>query len=123
LLIASVATFIATLIIGFDDPTDDPIRDEEENKKQAASTNKKPQIANSKLPVGLMSPLQGKTVALSEVNDETFASGIMGPGMAIIPTTGKVIAPADGVVDITFSSGHAIGLTLVNNIEMLIHVG
>ncbi|WP_245222607.1 PTS glucose transporter subunit IIA [Proteus mirabilis] len=33
-----------------------------------------------------MSPLQGKTVALSEVNDETFASGIMGPGMAIIPT-------------------------------------
>ncbi|EOX7622294.1 TPA: beta-glucoside-specific PTS transporter subunit IIABC [Proteus mirabilis] len=123
LLIASVATFIATLIIGFDDPTDDPIRDEEENNKQAASTNKKPQIANSKLPVGLISPLQGKTVALSEVNDETFASGIMGPGIAIIPTTGKVIAPADGVVDITFSSGHAIGLTLVNNIEMLIHVG
>lgn len=40
LLIASVATFIATLIIGFDDPTDDPIRDEEENNKQAASTNK-----------------------------------------------------------------------------------
>ncbi len=87
LLIASVATlFIATLIIGFDDPTDDPIRDgEEENNKTSRINQQKPQIANSKLPVGLISPLQGKNgCTFQRLMMKTFASGIMGPGMAIV---------------------------------------
>ena len=69
------------------------------------------------------SPLKGKSIPLEEVPDETFATGVLGLGAAVIPSTGKVVAPADGEVSTLFETKHAIGLSLDNGMEMLIHIG
>lgn len=68
-------------------------------------------------------PLEGKVVALTDVPDATFAEGILGLGAAIEPAVGEVIAPADGEVSSIFDTHHAVGLTLDNGMELLIHVG
>lgn len=70
-----------------------------------------------------VSPVSGKIVELSEVNDEVFASGTLGKGVAIKPTDGKIYAPADGVAVSVFRTGHAIGIRTNQNAEILIHVG
>lgn len=111
LVIASVVTFIATMIIGFDDPVDDTTESSEE-VRQSDST-----IAT------FTSPMSGEVVALEQVNDSMFATGVMGKGIAILPSEGKVYAPGNGSVEATFASNHAIGLKLENNVELLIHVG
>lgn len=71
----------------------------------------------------ILSPLSGKAVALESVPDATFAQGILGQGAAIEPTEGKVIAPTDGTVSTIFDTHHAVGLTLDNGAELLIHIG
>jgi len=69
------------------------------------------------------SPLRGRVVAMKDVPDETFASDVLGVGAAIEPAEGIVKAPADGEVTTLFDTNHAIGLTLDNGMEILIHVG
>ena len=71
----------------------------------------------------LSSPLTGEIVPLTEVKDEVFASGAMGKGVAINPTIGEVVAPASGVVQMVFPTGHAIGLVTDDGAEILIHIG
>ena len=71
----------------------------------------------------LRQPVAGTVLPLSEVPDEMFAAGTMGPGIAIDPTGGTVVAPADGTVASIFPTGHAIGLALDDGTELLIHVG
>jgi len=68
-------------------------------------------------------PLKGAAVAMADVPDETFAAEVLGLGAAIDPTEGKVVAPADGEVSTLFDTHHAIGLTLDNGMEILIHIG
>ena len=69
------------------------------------------------------SPVSGEAIALSQVKDETFASGVLGNGMAIIPSEGKVYAPFDGTVQTIFPTGHAVGLLGTDGTEILIHIG
>ncbi|RJF44774.1 PTS beta-glucoside transporter subunit IIBCA [Actinomyces sp. 2119] len=69
------------------------------------------------------SPIQGHALPLSEVEDATFASGMLGPGMAVSPTEGPVVSPVDGEVIAAFPTGHAYGLRSVSGIELLVHVG
>ncbi|MBR6401504.1 MAG: PTS glucose transporter subunit IIA [Firmicutes bacterium] len=69
------------------------------------------------------SPLKGKAIAMTEVPDDTFAAEVLGLGAAVEPSEGKVVAPADGEVSTLFETKHAIGLTLDNGMEMLIHIG
>ncbi|MDF1489969.1 sucrose-specific PTS transporter subunit IIBC [Tessaracoccus caeni] len=71
----------------------------------------------------VVSPMRGRILPLGEVPDAGFASGAIGKGVGIDPTEGRVVAPADGVVAMTFPTGHAIGLKLDNGIEMLVHIG
>lgn len=71
----------------------------------------------------IYSPLTGKAVALSTINDPAFSTGAMGKGLAIVPEIGEVVAPVDGVVTSLFPTGHAIGLTTNAGTEILIHVG
>ena len=67
--------------------------------------------------------MAGEAVAISEVPDPTFSSGMLGNGIAIKPTDGKVYAPVNGTVDTMFETGHAVSLVSDNGIEILIHVG
>ncbi|MEK4007260.1 beta-glucoside-specific PTS transporter subunit IIABC [Paenibacillus sp. FSL H3-0333] len=69
------------------------------------------------------SPLKGQIRALSELTDEAFSTGAMGKGIAIEPLEGKVYSPVDGVLTTLFASGHAIGITSDNGVDILIHVG
>lgn len=73
--------------------------------------------------VTLRQPIEGTVVALSEVPDEMFAQGMMGPGLAIQPSGNTVVAPADARVASVFPTKHAIGLELADGTELLIHVG
>lgn len=68
-------------------------------------------------------PVKGEIIPLSEVKDNTFASGILGEGCAVIPSEGKVYAPLDGVCENLFDTLHALGLRSGQGIEMLVHVG
>ncbi|SER15632.1 glucose PTS transporter subunit IIA [Streptococcus gallolyticus] len=71
----------------------------------------------------IFSPLTGDVVALSDVEDEVFSSGAMGDGVAILPSEGRVVAPADAEVTLLFPTKHAIGLKTAGGAEILIHVG
>lgn len=69
----------------------------------------------------LYAPITGETIALTQVEDEVFSTGILGGGVAFIPAVGEVHAPCDGVIS-TYG-GHAIGMTAADGAELLIHVG
>ena len=74
-------------------------------------------------PNHVYAPVAGNVVAISEVPDPTFSEGMMGNGVAIQPTDGKVCAPFNGTVDMMFDTGHAVSLVSESGIELLIHVG
>ncbi|MGC0807582.1 PTS beta-glucoside transporter subunit IIABC [Pantoea agglomerans] len=71
----------------------------------------------------ILSPMTGTVLALDQIPDPTFASGLLGQGAAIIPSDNKVIAPFAGEVASLFQTRHAIGLLSHSGIELLIHVG
>lgn len=71
----------------------------------------------------ILSPITGKLLALTEVSDTTFASGLLGAGIAIIPQSGRVVSPVNGVVASLFKTHHAIGIESAAGTEILIHVG
>lgn len=71
----------------------------------------------------LKSPVTGKTVPLTEVPDETFASEMLGATVAAEPMDGKITAPCDGEIINVFETGHAVCMTTVSGGELLIHVG
>ena len=70
----------------------------------------------------LGAPMKGKCVSIHEVPDPTFGEEILGKGIAIIPSDGRVYAPADGVISTVFPTGHALGMT-AGDVELLIHIG
>ena len=71
----------------------------------------------------IYSALKGTAVAMDQVPDETFAANVLGIGVAVAPEDTKVVAPSDGVVSTLFDTHHAIGLTLDDGTELLIHIG
>lgn len=69
------------------------------------------------------SPVTGDIVALADVEDVVFSSGAMGQGVAVAPSIGEIVAPADGEVKILFPTKHAIGFVTDKGAELLIHIG
>lgn len=66
----------------------------------------------------------GKIFSIETVNDEVFSKKMMGDGVAIQPNNGRVLSPCDGVVSVVFEpTYHAIGITMKNQMEVLIHIG
>ena len=74
-------------------------------------------------PESISSPAAGEVLPLSEAGDAAFSEGLLGKGAVIIPTTGEVVAPFDGIVMTLFPTKHAIGLISDKGTELLIHVG
>lgn len=71
----------------------------------------------------ICAPVAGNAVPVSQVPDPTFAEELLGKGIAIEPTEGKVFAPCDATVDMMFETGHAVSLVADFGAEILIHVG
>lgn len=71
----------------------------------------------------IAAPINGEVKALTDVEDQVFASEAMGKGIAIVPAEGKVYAPADGEITAFFATGHAIGITTTKGAQVIIHVG
>lgn len=71
----------------------------------------------------IFAPLNGEIVALEKVPDPVFSQKMMGEGIAIMPTDGKVYAPLDSKVIHVIDSKHAVGLLAEDGSEILIHVG
>lgn len=80
-------------------------------------------VAQRVNPQTIAAPLAGSVVLLSEVTDTTFASGLLGKGVAILPTLGEVCSPVKGRVASLFATLHAIGIESSDGVEVLIHVG
>ena len=71
----------------------------------------------------LYSALEGTAIPLSQVNDATFASEVLGKGIAVVPVKGEVVAPCDATVETVFDTKHAVGLSTESGMELLIHIG
>ncbi len=71
----------------------------------------------------IYSPLQGKLVALETVPDAVFSGKMMGEGVAIIPSSNKVLSPVKGKLTSVFPTKHAFGIETEDGVEVLIHVG
>lgn len=69
------------------------------------------------------SPVKGKAISLGQVKDPTFSEGMLGKGVAVIPTEGKIYAPADGEISLVFDTLHAVSMVTTGGVEILIHVG
>ena len=92
------------------------------NKAETTEETSSPKAEGS-ADLTIANPVSGEVIALSEVNDATFSSGVLGEGYAVIPIEGKVTAPFDGKVETLMDTHHALGLVSNSGIEMLIHVG
>lgn len=71
----------------------------------------------------LCAHMDGTLVPMADVQDEAFAACVLGDGVAIEPSAGRLYAPADGVVDNLFDTRHAIGLVTDSGVEVLLHIG
>ncbi len=100
--------------------------DEDDSEKAAETADTEP-AGDTGMETGMVleihAPLTGETVALQDVPDEVFASGVAGLGMAVRPLEGKVAAPCNAEVSVVFPSRHAIGLTTAEGADLLIHIG
>lgn len=94
------------------EPVDESAHVEEEN--EIVSDNNESRI---------YAPVSGKVIRREDIPDETFASGIMGEGAGIEPEEETVVAPFDGEITSVVDTGHAVGLTSSDGVELLIHVG
>ncbi|MDD3220725.1 MAG: glucose PTS transporter subunit IIA [Lachnospiraceae bacterium] len=71
----------------------------------------------------IYAPVSGTLLAMNQIPDKTFAEGILGDGVGIIPEMDEITAPFDGVISVVMDTGHAVGITSTDGIELLIHVG
>ena len=70
----------------------------------------------------VLQPVEGNVIPYDQIPDDTFASGVLGQGVGIEPTSEVVVAPFDGEISSVADSKHAVGLS-ANDMELLIHVG
>ena len=110
--VAFFGAAILTYIVGFDENDGVDLQDKKQTK-----------ISSGNVDIKITAPVKGKAYALEKVNDEVFASGALGKGIAILPTKGEIIAPEDCTVSVLYPTMHAMGLKLKSGIELLIHIG
>lgn len=68
-------------------------------------------------------PVDGTCINVTEVDDLTFGSEVMGKGIAILPENNRICAPADGRITTVAETGHAVALTTEAGAELLVHIG
>lgn len=112
-IVSIVVSFVLTMIL-YKDPA-------EELEAEAPAPSNVITFTGSKN-LTVANPIQGEFIPLDKVNDPTFSTFILGKGYAVVPSEGIVVAPFDGTVENMFDTGHAIGLSSDDGVEMLISV-
>ncbi|MBE7056382.1 MAG: PTS glucose transporter subunit IIA [Ruminococcaceae bacterium] len=87
------------------------------------NNTKKSDKDNKGKPSVLCSPLKGKIIPLEEVEDEAFSNKVMGDGIAIEPTEGKLYSPCNGKIETLFDTKHAVTIVSDSGCEILLHIG
>ncbi len=108
--VAIAIAFTLTMVLGFDDIPNEEAREPE-------------LIPAAPGAVEVSAPVSGAVVPLAEVKDKVFASGALGKGIGIVPSSGKVYSPFAGTVVTAFPTGHAFGIKSADGVEALIHIG
>ncbi|MEW4515329.1 N-acetylglucosamine-specific PTS transporter subunit IIBC [Proteus vulgaris] len=106
--------------------TQGPVAAYEGASASTVSTEKTPvkqANANAKVLLEMIAPFDGEIVALNDVPDEAFSSGVVGDGLAIKPTSNIVMAPATGSVVKIFETNHAFCIETDNGVEIIVHMG
>ena len=117
LLIAAGVAFALTWIIWKED------KPEEKKAAPVEEAPAEPMPSVVRCAAGeLLQPCKGKVIAREEIPDETFAAGILGDGIGVVPEDGIVLSPFDGTVTSVFDTKHAVTLEK-DGMEVLIHVG
>ncbi|MBM7244435.1 PTS glucose transporter subunit IIA [Rhodococcus fascians] len=73
--------------------------------------------------VEIVAPVDGTIVALADVPDRVFSSGVLGQGFGVVPSEGVVRAPVSGTVITAMKTGHAYGIRSSDGVEVLVHIG
>lgn len=116
--VAFFGSAVLTYIVGFED---DPVATSVQvQSADATSTTLVTEVSGDAV---IVSPVKGNAIALSQVDDRVFSEGIIGQGYGVIPTEGKIVAPADCQIKLIHNTNHAVGLLTDDGIELLIHVG
>jgi len=115
-IIVSLVSLLAGLVLELIFYKDTP-------KKAAKPVEAKPAAEGGKAPADVAAPVSGKVIALKDVKDEAFSSGVLGSGCAVVPVIGEVRAPCDGEISVLPDTKHAVGITGDNGAEVLVHIG
>ncbi|PAF23053.1 PTS beta-glucoside transporter subunit EIIBCA [Terribacillus saccharophilus] len=108
-VLSFVVAFIAAFILGKDKEQVQPEQEKFAEKIARGET--------------FTSPVAGKMIPLSQVQDEVFSSKAMGEGIAVVPSKGELYAPVDGEISMIFETSHALGMKTKTGAEILFHVG
>ena len=112
-VVSTVGTIVLIMLFGYEGKS-------KQTQNEVSNTATK---TDSDEEIVIYSPIQGEVKPLSEVDDSTFSDCVLGKGVAIVPTEGKLYAPFDGTVESVFETKHAIGLSNIHGVEVLIHIG
>ena len=129
MIIAIVVPFMLTFVVGKrrgidKEAVEELLMEQMAAQEEEAARIEKEQAVAAHAPVEFKAFLSGKTVAIEDVPDQTFAQKVLGDGIAIEPEDSVLRAPADCTVTQTMEgSNHAVGLTMANGIEILLHIG
>lgn len=90
---------------------------------KADSSAKVAPAATGENAVAITAPVAGSVIAMADVHDGVFASGVMGPGVGIVPEGDLFVSPVDGTLAMLFDTKHAMGFTTPEGVELLVHIG
>ena len=65
----------------------------------------------------------GRTIPMDQVNDQTFAQELLGPGIAIVPSKGTVVSPINGTIATVMDTKHAVCIQGEDGLELIVHAG
>lgn len=124
MLVAIVVPFLLTTLVGKRRGIDKAPEMAAEADVAEETPAMQPEVPAGKVETELHAYLDGEVIALKDVGDGVFSAGMVGDGLAIRPTTDVLCAPADATVTVVMEdSRHAVGLTLSDGTELLLHVG
>jgi len=116
--IAMIPAYLFTLFTYRDNPDIDEAEFGDQDSAGAARAIAVPVVVES-----IAAPISGQVLPITSSSDEAFSQELLGQGALIIPSEGRVLAPANGTVTTMFPTGHAIGFTTDDGVEVLIHIG